>query len=200
MGMNDMQQSELLPGSNAADNTESSAETVEPGNNETPQTPQNQQERTFTQEDLDRIIKDRLAQERAVINKRYGDLSELVEKAKKAESTEAVVKELQAKMAMYERQTAQIEVASEVGLPIAVYASIQGESKAEMRESAKAILKAIRESFQPPPPNLDARKGVTQTSSSSGGISLTPEEKATAKRFGISEADYLESKKKLGLS
>lgn len=185
------QLSELLPGSDAADNEESSAETVETGTIETPQA------RMFTQEDLDRIIKDRLAQERAVINKRYGDLSELVEKAKKAESTEAVVKELQSKMAMYERQSMQIEVASEVGLPIAVYTSIQGESKADMVESAKAILSSLKDAFKTMPPNIDARKGTTQPSTS-GGLSLTPEEKATARRFGMTEAEYLESKKKLG--
>jgi phage I-like protein len=162
--------------------------TEEPGISEAPE------ERTFTQADVDRIVQKRLADERQSVQSRYGDLKQLVSDAKKAGDNAQLVSQLESKLAAYENQSMQIEIAAEIGLPVSVYASIQGNSPAEMRESAKRILSSLKEHFGPVPPDINARSGLTQMQTQGQRSLLTPEEKAVAKKFGMSEAEFLKAK------
>lgn len=118
---------------------------------------QSQPEKTFTQEELNRIIEERLRREREKY-KDYAELKKLAEeyqKLKEAQMSET--ERLQAKLAEYERQLLEKEreaaearvealklrVLDEMGLPKAWASRIFGTTEEEIRQDAEELKKLL---------------------------------------------------------
>lgn len=128
--------------------------------------------RTFTQDEVDRLITNRLARQRA----QFGDYDQLKERAAKldeienAQKTEAQRLAEQAEQAQQARTTAEQEaqslrvqllrhkVAAAKGLTPAQAARLQGDSEEEIEADADALLAA----FTPAAPATPARTPVAQ--------------------------------------
>lgn len=126
------------------------------GNNQKPQA--ESKTLTLTQEELDRIIEQRLARER----KKYADYEKLkqaaeeLQKLKEAQMSEE--ERLQAKLAEYERKAAELElqlqearlesaklrILDELGLPKSWASRIFGTTEDEIRQDAQELLKLLR--------------------------------------------------------
>ncbi|AEG14705.1 putative prophage lambdach01, scaffold protein [Desulfofundulus kuznetsovii DSM 6115] len=112
---------------------------------------------TMTQEELDRIITERLKRER----QKYADYDELkkaaeeLKKLKEAQMSEQ--EKLQARLAEYERKTAELEIAlqearleatklrvlEEIGLPKTFASRIFGTTEEEIRQDAQELAKLL---------------------------------------------------------
>lgn len=124
-------------------------------------------EKTFTQADVDRIVRERLQREQ-------GKADQLAQKAREEEAAKALAeqgkykelfekqqKELEAaaaKVKAMELQTLRQTVATKVGLPAAFVDRLRGETEAEIEADAKAILAIIP---KPTAPNINASTGGT---------------------------------------
>jgi len=113
--------------------------------------------KTFTQEDIERIIAERLKRER----EKYKDYAELkkaaeeLQKLKEAQMTEQ--EKLQAKLQEYERmlqekereakeaqiQATKVKVLTELGLPLDLAGRIFGEDEDTIRQDAEALKKLL---------------------------------------------------------
>lgn len=123
-------------------------------------------DRTFTQAELNQIIKERLEQERGKAQKEAAkaqadaEAKVLAEQGKYKELFEKQQAELQAAQA--EAKTAAVkllqrEVAAETKLPLPLADRLRGETKDEMVADAKAIMAALP---KPEAPNINAQSGV----------------------------------------
>lgn len=130
------------------------------------------QERTFTQADLDRIIEDRLRQERtkgekaAAKAKADAETAALVEQGKYKEIAERLQAErdaAQAEARGVALKLMQRDVAAKTNLPAPLAERLRGETVEEMEADAKAILAALP---KPAAPNINAPNGV-------GGVPAT---------------------------
>ncbi len=171
--------------------------------------------RTFTQQELDAIIRERLAQERDRAQKRfveqYGDPDELV-KAKQrlteleaAQMTEAekLRKELEvAQRAAQEKEQAvkaaelaalRLEVGQVKGLPPNLAKRLMGTTREELEADAELVLADLKPA-RPTAPKLDATAGGDDKALATG---LTPEERALCDKHGIPYEKYAENKAKL---
>ncbi|MGB9613895.1 MAG: capsid assembly scaffolding protein Gp46 family protein [Fervidobacterium sp.] len=121
------------------------------------QTADTQQTKTFTQEELDRIINERLERER----KKYADYNNLkkaaeeLQKIKESQMTEQ--EKLQAKLAEYERQllekereaaearleTTKLRILDEMGLPKSWANRIFGTTEEEIRQDAEDLKRLL---------------------------------------------------------
>lgn len=122
-------------------------------------------EARFTQADLDRIVKDRLAQAKTQAEKATQKAREEAER--KAAEEQGKWKELYEKTlaeAEAERKRAQElelsqlrrSVADKVGIPAALASRLQGEDEAALEQDAKALLASLP---RPVPPNVNALAG-----------------------------------------
>lgn len=137
-------------------------------NNTTVNTPDEttatQPERTFTQSELDAIVKDRLAREKG----KYADYEELKSKAAKyderteAEKTElqkateraaALEVELNGMKKAESIRTIREKVARETGIPAASLSLLTGETEEACTEQAKVILSMITPNGYPQVPD-----------------------------------------------
>ncbi|CEP67875.1 Protein of unknown function DUF4355 [Moorella glycerini] len=115
--------------------------------------------KTFTQEELDRIIADRLSREREKY-KDYNDLKKAAEELKKikeaqmseAEKLQARLAELERSLAEKDREAAEaklevmkLRILEEVGLPKAWADRIFGTNEEELRADAKNLAKLLGE-------------------------------------------------------
>ena len=113
--------------------------------------------KTFTQEDIDRIINERLAREREKY-KDYNDLKKAAEELQKIKESQMTEQEkLQAKLAEYERVMAdrELELASlraeqiktkvltEMGLPLSWASRIFGTTEEEIKADAEEFKKLL---------------------------------------------------------
>ncbi|WP_422445977.1 capsid assembly scaffolding protein Gp46 family protein [Thermoanaerobacterium sp. DL9XJH110] len=113
--------------------------------------------KTFTQEDLDRIINERLAREREKY-KDYNELKKAAEELKKIkESQMSEAEKLQAKLVEYERAMADKElelatlraeqiktkVLTEMGLPLSWASRIFGTTEEEIKADAEELKKLL---------------------------------------------------------
>lgn len=109
------------------------------------------QEKTFTQEEMNKIVKERVARER----EKYSDYDSLKDKANKFDEIEEANKSELEKMteknnslqsqldkltAQSELRKAQDKVATDTGLPISVVKTLSGSNVEELTNSAQAIL------------------------------------------------------------
>lgn len=123
-------------------------------------------DRTFTQADIDRIIKDRLEQERGKAQKQAekaqaeAEAKVLAEQGKYKELFEKQQAELQAAQA--EARSASIKVlqrdaATQANLPLPLADRLKGDTLDEMVADAKAIMAALP---KPAVPNINANSGA----------------------------------------
>lgn len=114
-----------------------------------------------TQEELDRIIGQRLEREKESTAKKYGDyddlkkqnkeyqkqVSDLSAELKKYEEgsaeTSSQISELEAKVKMYETDSVKTRIALEAGLPYGMARRLAGETEDEIREDAKSLVNLI---------------------------------------------------------
>ncbi|MBP2057006.1 vacuolar-type H+-ATPase subunit I/STV1 [Lactobacillus colini] len=109
------------------------------------------QVKTFTQEELDQVVKERVARERA----KYSDYDDLKTKAGKFDEIEEANKselekltetnqKLQSQIDNFNKantlREAQDKVAAETGLPLSVVKTLSGKNVDELTQSAKTIL------------------------------------------------------------
>ena len=151
--------------------------------------------KTFTEEQVNNIVKQRLSDERRRTSGQYGDLTKLLEKAKAGEVSASVIADLQSKIEQYQRKEQKIDVAIEAGIPISIAGAIEGTTRDDMLRHAKQIQQDLRIASQPPPPQLDPFAG--QLEGQKRAPSMSREEKGVAVKFGMTDAEYLANKKKL---
>lgn len=114
-----------------------------------------------SQEQLDQVIKDRLARERESAQKRYADYDELktasetsakqisdLQKqletaAKTGEASSKTIAELTGKVQHYETDSVKTKVALEKGLPYQMASRLNGSTEEEIRKDADAIMGVI---------------------------------------------------------
>lgn len=114
-----------------------------------------------SQEQLDQVIKDRLARERESAQKRYADYDELkaasetsakqisdLQKqletaAKTGEASLKTIAELTGKVQHYETDSVKTKVALEKGLPYQMASRLNGSTEEEIRKDADAIMGVI---------------------------------------------------------
>ena len=108
-------------------------------NNKTPETVDN--ERKFTQADIDKIVKQRLERERA---KHSEDLTTAESKRQEAEEAlQAAKQERDALQAEKARREMVEKVASEVKLPFAAVSMLQGATAEELKANAEALRASV---------------------------------------------------------
>lgn len=120
----------------------------------------------FTQADLDRIIKDRLEQERvksekaAAKIKADAETQSLTEQGKYKEIADKLQAELAAAQAEARQASLKVmqrDIASKTNLPLALAERLRGETPEEMEADAKSILAALP---KPAAPNINASNGA----------------------------------------
>jgi hypothetical protein len=134
------------------------------------------QGKTFTQADLDRIVTERLAAEKARQEKALAKEREAAEQAKLAEQGQyrelaerekARAAELEARLAQRERDILRRDVAARHNLPPALAARLQGDDEAAMAADAAELAKLL------PAPG----SGASPTNPASGrGATLTADD------------------------
>lgn len=134
-----------------------------------------QENKTFTQDELNEIVKERVARERD----KYKDYSELKEKAKQfdeiedknkteleklTESNKKLQSQIDAYNAEKQMRNVRDQVVKETGLPIDLVSKLSGSTVEELTESANAFLNYQND--RPGYPQVDnANKGKPQTKS-----------------------------------
>lgn len=127
-----------------------------------------------SQEELDRIIKDRLVRERDAATKRYEgwispeDHRKALDESSKAfedykkdhESDAKTIEELKAKNAAYEMDSLKQRVAREVGLSYDWVSRISGTDEKTIREDAESLKKLVGVGTSPLPTKTTEREGA----------------------------------------
>jgi predicted nuclease with TOPRIM domain len=125
-----------------------------------------------TQEELDRIIGERLNRDRESrqkeLKEKYGDLDELVKSKKSLEdeigklnsqikeqtekyaSYDTQLAEMQAKVKSYETASVKQRIAHECGVPFEMAGRLTGETEDEIRTDAQTIAKFLKQKDAPP--------------------------------------------------
>lgn len=125
-----------------------------------------------TQEELDRIIGERLTRDREArqkeIKEKYGDLDELVkakqtletqvgtlnnqikEQTEKYANYDTQLAEMQAKVKTYETASVKQRIANECGVPFDLAGRLNGETEDEIRADAQTVAKYLKHKDAPP--------------------------------------------------
>jgi hypothetical protein len=120
---------------------------------------------TFTQADVDRIVKERLAKaqskaeeatRKAAADAEAKTLAEQGEFKRLYEKLQADFQAQAERVAAMERQRTQGEIASKLGLPASLASRLQGATPEEMEADAKALLDALP---KPTAPNINPTPG-----------------------------------------
>lgn len=119
-----------------------------------------------TQEDLDKVIKDRLSRERATIEKRYSDYDDLKSKVagfetektnyennlkKKNDEIADLTGKLNSsnsELAKVKKEKMQTSIALEFGLPAQLSARLSGETEEDIRKDAELLQKLFKDNQQ----------------------------------------------------
>lgn len=145
--------------------------------------------KSFTQADVDRIVKERLdraeakatekaqkaareAEEKALAEQ--GKYKELYEKAEAEKAAQA------AELSKIQRQQLATSVAAKVGLPATLAGRLQGDSEEELEADAKALLESLP---KPQAPNLNSNPGGNPPNKGSWS---EQEAQELAARYGVS--------------
>lgn len=117
------------------------------------QQPNQEQSQSFSQEDVNRIVQERLQRER----EKYADYDDLKTAAERAQELEAQTQELTAKVAEFESKEEHrklvADVAETAGVPAGV---LKGETKEELEAHAESI-KALLQTTGPVIPGQEKR-------------------------------------------
>jgi hypothetical protein len=165
--------------------------------------------RTFTQDEVNDIIKKRLSEERERTFKKYGDLEALAEAAsKKTDDSEIVSKSmdsLKSEISKWRSEAIRMKVGMTKQLPSSIAEGLVGETEEELMAHADRILADIA-SLRPTPPKKPEAPDTNAFEGSGPGIGegrtttpLNEDEKEIARRYRIPEDEYRELKKKAGL-
>ena len=115
---------------------------------------QEQAESTFSQEDVNRIVQERLQRER----EKYSDYDELKTAAERAQELEAQTQELTAKVAEFESKEEHrklvADVAETAGVPAGV---LKGDTKEELEAHAEALKSLLQNTTGPVIPGQEKR-------------------------------------------
>jgi hypothetical protein len=144
--------------------------------NETPTEPEATEGKSFTQEDVNKIVEDRLARER----QKYSEFETYKEKAEKFSELEARVTTAEAKVAETELALVRARVSAETGIPENV---LQGNDEAAIRQTAEDISNFVSKKASSEPA-VDTRV-VLQSGSAKTADLLTPQERAAAALRGL---------------
>ncbi len=98
---------------------------------------------TFTQEDVDRIVADRLKRERETTKTKYADYDDLKAKAGNATTLEERVAEIERQAKDSEQRALRAEIANAKGLTPSQAKRLVGETKEELEADADELLKDI---------------------------------------------------------
>lgn len=139
-----------------------------------------------SQEQLDRVIGERLRRERETVEKRYADYDDLknrnAEYAKQIESLTASLNDanekvtagnsemdaLNARIREYETASVKTRIANEAGIPLELADRLSGEDEDAIRADAQALAKFISRNSAPPlasleqPVETDSKKAAIQ--------------------------------------
>ncbi len=125
-----------------------------------------------TQEELDRVIGDRLKRERETASKKYADYDELKSKVaayekqlgelnssfdetnKKTEEYEKTINELTGKNKTYELASLKARIAHEKGIPYELAGRLTGEDEESLKADAESLSKLIAVTGKQPAPPL----------------------------------------------
>lgn len=121
---------------------------------------------TFTQDDVDRIVADRLKRERDSTKTKYADYDDLKAKAEGATTLEARVADIERQAADANARALRAEVANDKGLTPSQARRLVGSSKEELEADATELLKDI--GAQQKQGNHSPREGQTTTKSAGG--------------------------------
>lgn len=144
----------------------------------------------FTQDDVDRIVRERLDRERKRAEESAAKAAAEIERKSAEEQGEykKLYEKLQADIAARDAEIDRMQKASwrgqaakEVGLPDALVARIQGDTLDDMLKDAGELLKAIP---KPVAPNINAGGGNGNTPRA--GSMSEPEMQEFAARYGLS--------------
>lgn len=112
------------------------------------------EEKTFSQEELNSIISDRLNKEKEKYEKQISELnaktesyekqiatftSQLEDVNKKAATYESEIKERDDKIHAYESQSVKMRIAHEIGLPYELAGRLSGETEEELKADAESM-------------------------------------------------------------
>jgi len=104
------------------------------------------EDKKFSQEDVDKIVQERLARERAKFSDYDRIKAELEEIREDHASLKAVNTDLKAELADRDgklRETQRAEIAKKAGLPEALSSRIQGETEEELLADAKRLAESL---------------------------------------------------------
>lgn len=169
----------------AAEGTEPQATGAEPGNQTEAQA---EPGKTFTQADVDRIVKERLTREQAKAEAKANEAARKAEQAALAEQgkykdlwekAEADKANAAAELAKLQRQQLATSIAAKVGLPAGLAARLQGTTEDEIEADAKALLADLP---KPAAPNLNSSPG---SNAPVAGQMTDAEKRELAARYGV---------------
>lgn len=111
------------------------------GNTEIQEQQQDPQERRFTQDEVNRIVADRLERDR----KKYAQEAETAAAAHIAELQERdkTISELNTKIKNYELNAIRARVGAEAGIPAELLDRLKGETEGEIRQDAAGLARVI---------------------------------------------------------
>ena len=151
--------------------------------------PQAQTERTFTQQDVDRIINERLAKERtkaesmATKAREEAERKAAEEQGKYQELYQAAQQkaaDLEARLKATEIASIKRNVAQRLNMPIALAQRLQGEDEASIEADAKSLMAALP---KPAAPNINS--GTGNGAAPTAGAMSEAERKELAARLGV---------------
>ena len=190
-GARNMADEQTQPTAEAEQQPQDAAPTgAEPGN-------QTEQARTFSQADIDRIVTERLAKEKAKSEAAVKRAQEEAEAKRLAEQGEfqKLYEQAQAKLQEAEERARALElagirrdVAARLNLPAALMDRLRGEDEAAIEADAKALIAALP---KPAAPDINAGSGTQGSSKPQswlGGLS----KQEFAARFGV-KAELLDN-------
>ena len=143
--------------------TEQEAQTTPTAGEQQPEPAQ--PERTFTQQDVDRIINERLAKERTRAESMAAKAREEAERKAAEEQgkyqelyqvAQQKAADLEAKLHAAEIASIKRDVAQRLNMPIALANRLQGEDEATIEADAKVLMAALP---KPTPPNINSGTG-----------------------------------------
>lgn len=143
-------------------------------------------EKVFTQDELNEVLKERLGREHEKWQKKYADYmspddvknqteemrgqietltNQVNEFTKKSEEDTATIADLQNKIKKHETETMKLKIASEFGLPTELAARLNGETEEDFKKDAETLKALVQNSStmplrnpEPEPKSAEAEK------------------------------------------